>query len=208
MKAILLNGSPRKNGNCAKVASIFAEILEKEGIETEIIQAGSMDIRGCKACFGCKKMGRCVQDDAVFHEVAEKIYEADGFFIASPVYYDSVPGQFKSFLDRLFFQDRGSGGLRGKIAAACTVTRRTGGVATLDVLFHFLFTAGMNVVSSEGTPLVYGMEPGEVMGDQEGLDILENLAANMAWTMKLAEETKDTLPAPKLKQRAQTNFIR
>lgn len=208
MKTIIVNGSPRNNGNCAKVAELFAAALEKEGIETELLQIGSMDISGCRGCWACAKTGRCVQDDAAFHEAAEKIYEADGLFIAAPVYYDSMPGQLKSFLDRLFFQDRGGGGLRRKVGAACSVQRRTGGVALLDDIYHFLICAGMIIAPSEGESMVFGLEPGEVMADQEGLDILEGTAGNMAWLMRMMETTKEILPPPELKKRAQTNFIR
>ena len=126
MKTIIINGSPRKNGNCTKVAELFAAALEKEGIETETLQIGSMDISGCRGCWACAKTGRCVQEDAPFHEAAEKIYEAEGLFIAAPVYYDSMPGQLKSFLDRLFFQDRGGGGLRRKVGAATRLAKVTG----------------------------------------------------------------------------------
>lgn len=208
MKTIIINGSPRKNGNSGLVAARVAEKLNEEGIETEILQIGSMDIPGCMGCMGCAETNRCVQGDAAFSEAAAKIYEADGLFIAAPVYYDSIPGPLKSFLDRLFFQDRGSGGLRRKVAAACSVQRRTGGVSTLDSIYHFFLCAGMLIAPSEGENMVFGLEPGEAALDEEGMDIAGILASNMAWLMKVVAETKDTVPPPDVPKRANMNFIR
>lgn len=208
MKVVIINGSPRKSGNCSMLAERFTGKLAENDIDSEILQIGSMDIKGCKACWACAETHKCVQNDKAFHEAASKVYEADGLLIISPVYYDSMPGQLKSFLDRLFFQDRSGGGLRGKAGAAITVQRRSGGVSTLDDIYHYLLCAGVLVVPSEGESIVYGLDPGDVGFDQEGLDIADNLATYMVWLIRMMKQTEGTLTKPQIKKRAQTNFIR
>ena len=189
------------------MAELFAAALEKEGIETELLQIGSMDISGCRGCWACAKTGRCVQDDAAFREAAEKIYEAEGLFIAAPVYYDSMPGQLKSFLDRLFFQDRGGGGLRRKVGGRRASSRRRTGAWRCSMTYTaFMICAGMI---------------GALGGRKHGLSDLEPAKS---WPSGRSghprrhcgehgvadeeETTKEMLPPPGLKKRAQTNFIR
>ena len=208
MKTVIINGSPRVNGNCALVIERFAGSLENEGIETEVLQVGSADIKGCRGCGGCVKDFSCVMHGDGFHELADKVYEAEGLLIVAPVYFDSMPGQLKTFLDRLFFQDRSGGGLRNKVAGACAVMRRTGGVATLDDLYHYMTDAGMLIAPSAGSNMVYGFEKGESARDKEGLDIMSKLAHNMAWLMKMIDMTKDKLTPPGFVERDYMNFIR
>ena len=208
MKAIIITGSPRKNGNSNIVAERFAAQLAEHGIGSEVLQIGSMDIKGCKGCWACADNPGCVQKDDAFRDAAAKVYDADGIFVVAPVFYDSIPGQLKSFLDRLFFQDRSGGGMRGKVGAASVVLRRSGGVSALDNILHYMMCAGMIIAASEGESMVFGMEKGEALKDLEGLDIIDNLADNMAWIMKMKEATADTVPKPELKDRAQMNFIR
>ena len=208
MKTIIINGSPRENGNCAQLAEKFAVELASNGIESEILQIGSMDIKGCKSCWACNDTGKCVQEDEEFFGACEKIYQAEGVMIFAPVYYDSMPGPLKSFLDRMALQERKGGRLRGKIGGACAVLRRTGGVSTLDDIYHCLMCTGFIMAPTEGECMVFGFEPGEVEQDQEGLDILDNLAANMAWLMKVTDRAEEELPMPEMKKRASTNFVR
>lgn len=184
MKVIILNGSPRKKGNCSKVCETFAGYLKEEGIESEILQIGSMDVSGCKGCWACSHTGSCVQPDPFFSRAAEKIYAAEGMLVVAPVYYDGMPGQLKSFLDRLFFQNRGKGGLRGKVAAAFTVQRRVGAVSTLDEIYHYMMCSEMVIATSKGENMMFGLDPGDVMKDEEGQEILSVLANNMTLLMK------------------------
>lgn len=208
MKTVILNGSPRVDGNCNLVAERFAESLDQEGIMSEILQIGAADIKGCRGCGGCAKDYSCVFHGDGFHELADKVYEAEGLLIVAPVYFDSMPGQLKTFLDRLFFQDRSGGGLRNKVASACAVPRRTGGVATLDDLYHYMTDAGMLIAPSVGSNMVYGFEKGESARDVEGLDIMRKLARNMAWVMKMIDMTKDELTPPGFVEREYMHFIR
>lgn len=208
MKVAAVNGSPRPTGNSFKVIETLATSLAAEGVETEILQVGSRSIRGCTGCGGCKKTFRCVLPDREFHELAGKVYAAEGLFIVAPVYYDSVPGQLKTFLDRLFYQDRSGGGLRHKVSAAAAVLRRTGGVATLDDLNHYFLSSGMLIAPSVGANLIYGQQPGEAERDLEGLDIMEKLGKNMAWLLKMLAATRETVPPPSFVERQYMNFIR
>lgn len=208
MKVVALNGSPRPAGNSSKVIETLAASLAAEGMETEILQVGSQSIRGCIGCGGCKKTFRCVLPDPEFHELAAKVYAAEGLFIVAPVYYDSMPGQLKTFLDRLFYQDRSGGGLRHKVAAAAAVLRRTGGVSTLDDLNHYFMSSGMLIAPSVGANLVHGQQPGEAQEDLEGMDIIDKLGKNMAWLLRMLAATRESVPAPSFAERRYMNFIR
>lgn len=208
MKVVLINGSPRLKGNSSLVIDIFTKILNQENIDVEVLEIGSRSIRGCIACDGCKKALKCVLVDEEFHAMAQKVYEADGIFIVAPVYYCGMPGQLKTFLDRLFYQNRSGQGLRNKVACVASVQRRSGGVSTLDNLYHFILAAGMIIPPSEGENIVFGMDKGEARLDLEGIDIIERLAKNMAWMLKVLEATKQTIPACQFEARKQMNFIR
>ena len=120
MKTIIINGSPRTDGNCKVVIEAFAGALKAEGIDTEVLEVGSADIPGCRGCGGCAGDYRCVMTGDGFHEMADKVYEAEGLFIVAPVYFDSMPGQLKTFLDRLFFQDRSGGGTWNTKVISCS----------------------------------------------------------------------------------------
>lgn len=208
MKVVAINGSPHLTGNTFQVIETVMSSIKEEGIETEVLQVSSKSIRGCTGCGACAKTFRCVQKDAAFHEFADRIYTADGLFIAAPVYYDAMPGQLKTFLDRLFFQDRSGGGLRHKVAAAASIQRRTGGVANLDSMYRFFLAAGMIIAPSVGENLIYGMDQGEAQLDVEGMDIMRKLGKNMVWMLKVLEATYNTIPAPTFVERKYMNFIR
>lgn len=208
MKVIAVNGSPRPEGNTRLVIEEFRGYLEGEGIRSEILQAGSSPVRGCTGCNGCVRERRCVLPDGLFHEWAEEIYAADGLFIAAPVYYGSMTGQLKSFLDRLFYQDRLKGGMRHKVGGAVAILRRSGGLTTLDDLYHYFFSAEMLVAPGVGANLLHGSSPGEARGDIEGLDGLGKLARNMAWLLRMKEATRESVPPPPYERRKFMNFIR
>ena len=205
MKVLLLNGSPKKNGNTALALSQMAEAFAEQGIETEIIQVGSQPIRGCIACGGCYKTGKCVIDDLV-NEVAPKFAEADGMVAASPVYYASANATLIAFLDRLFYStpfDK-----RMKVGASVAVARRGGCSATFDMLNKYFTISGMPVASSHYWNSVHGGAPGEATQDLEGIATVRNLAKNMAFLMKSIALGKETFGLPEYDKRIATNFIR
>lgn len=205
MKVLLINGSPRAKGNTALALSVMAEVFAAEGIETEIIQVGHLNLRGCVACGSCGKTGKCVVDDIV-NEVAKKLKEADGLVLGSPVYYASANGTLISFLDRLFY----SAGFdkRMKVGASVAVARRGGCSATFDLLNKYFTISGMPVASSTYWNSVHGAKPGDAAEDGEGLVTMRNLAKNMTFLMKSIALGKEKFGLPQAEDRVFTNFIR
>ena len=207
MKVLLLNGSPRPKGNTALALEEMVKVFAQEGIEAEIIPVGKQLIRGCVACGGCKKLGKCVFDDAV-NEIAEKFRDADGLVAASPVYYASANSTLTAALDRLFHST--SFDKTMKVGASVAVARRGGCSATFDQLNKYFTISGMPIVPSQYWPMVHGTSPADVERDEEGLQIMRQLARNMAWMVKsfaLAREHGILPPAPE-SERKRTNFIR
>ena len=206
MKVLLLNGSPHTEGCTFTALSEIAKALNGEGIETEIIQIGNKEVRGCVACTSCKKNGKCIYDDIV-NEVAEKAKNADGFIFGSPVYYSGINGTMKSFLDRLFYS--GSQYLAYKPGAGIVSARRAGTTATLDQLNKYFTINNMPIVSSQYWNMVHGNTPDEVRQDKEGLQIMRTLGGNMAWLLKSIEAgEKNGIEKPLPEPRERTNFIR
>jgi len=205
MKVLLINGSPKVNGNTAFALSQMVEVFTGEGIETEIIQVGSKEIRGCIGCGSCYKTGKCVFDDLV-NEVAAKFQEADGIVVGSPVYYASPNGTLISFLDRLFYSAHYD--LRMKVGASVVVARRGGCSAAKDVLDKYFTISQMPVASSCYWNMIHGAKPGEAAQDPEGIRTVRTLARNMAFLMRsiAREKAENGLPQPEPK--AFTNFIR
>lgn len=205
MKVLLINGSPRAKGNTALALSTMAEIFANEGIETEIIQVGHLNLRGCIGCGGCSESGKCVVDDIV-NEVAEKLKAADGLVLGSPVYYASANGTLISFLDRLFYSANFD--KRMKVGASVAVARRGGCSATFDLLNKYFTISGMPVASSTYWNSVHGARPGEAAEDAEGLVTMRNLAKNMAFLMRSIALGKEKFGLPQPETRIVTNFIR
>lgn len=205
MKVLLINGSPKTNGNTAFALEQMAEVFAAEGIETEIIQVGSKDIRGCIGCGSCYKNGKCVFDDLV-NSVAEKFKEADGMVVGSPVYYASPNGTLISFLDRLFYS--ASYDLRMKVGASVVVARRGGCTAAMDVLNKYFTISQMPVASSSYWNLIHGAKPGEAAQDSEGIRTMRNLAKNMTFLMNAIDAEKEVSGLPEPEPKAFTNFIR
>ena len=205
MIVLLINGSPKVNGNTAFALSQMVEVFTGEGIETEIIQVGSKEIRGCIGCGSCYKTGKCVFDDLV-NEVAAKFQEADGIVVGSPVYYASPNGTLISFLDRLFYSAHYN--LRMKVGASVVVARRGGCSAAKDVLDKYFTISQMPVASSCYWNMIHGAKPGEAAQDPEGIRTVRTLARNMAFLMRsiAREKAENGLPQPEPK--AVTNFIR
>ena len=205
MKVLLINGSPKKNGNTAMGLDEMVKIFEKEGIETEILQVGGRDIRGCIACGKCRQLGHCVFDDIVV-EAGKKLAEADGLVIGSPVYYGSANGTLVAFLDRLFYSNTAD--LRMKVGCAFGVARRGGITATFDQLNKYFTISGMSVASGQYWNGLHGAAPGEAVEDGEGLQQMRTLASNMAFLMKSIALGREKYGLPEKEAPVRTNFIR
>lgn len=205
MKVLLLNGSPKKDGNTAFALAQMAEVFAEQGIDAEVIHVGSHPVRGCMACGGCYSSGRCIFDDLV-NETASKFREADGMVAASPVYYASANATLIAFLDRLFYStgfDK-----RMKVGASVAVARRGGCSATFDQLNKYFTISGMPVASSHYWNSLHGAAPGEAAQDEEGIATVRNLAKNMAFLMKSITLGKVAFGLPEYDKRKSTNFIR
>lgn len=205
MKVLLINGSPKKNGNTAYALNQMAEVFAAEGVEAEILHIGNQAIRGCIACGTCAKKGQCVFDDAV-NEAAPKFQEADGIVVASPVYYASANATLVAFLDRLFYST--SFDKRMKVGASVVVARRGGCSATFDELNKYFTISGMPIASSSYWNSVHGRTPGEAAQDLEGINTVRNLAKNMSFLMKSIALGKEAYGIPDYEPRQITNFIR
>ena len=205
MKVIAINGSPRKDGNTFHALKLVSEELEKEGIEVEIINIGNKSIRGCIACNKCAKDAndKCIFNDEV-NIVIQKLKNADGLLIGSPVYYSGIAGTMKSFLDRLFYTCGTNKILRHKVGASIAAVRRTGGMPTYNGLNHYLNISEMVIPSSTYWNVIHGAKPSEALKDYEGVETMRILGRNMAYLIK---ELKDT-NKPKAIDKVFTNFIR
>lgn len=208
MKVIAINGSPKAEGNTYHALKIVTDELEKQGISTEIIHIGNKNIRGCIACGACQKNKneKCIIEDEV-NEALQKMKAADGIIIGSPVYYASTAGTMKCFLDRTFYVASANGGLfRHKVGASVVAVRRSGEVATFDHLNHYFTITEMFLASSNYWNVIHGRMPGEVLQDEEGVQIMRILGKNMAFLLKSVEQNKALLPEREAK--IMTNFIR
>lgn len=188
MNVVAFNGSARRDGNTAILVRRVLEELEKEGIETELVQLAGERIRGCTACRGCvaNQDGRCTIDDDVVNECIRKMVEADGIILASPTYFADVSAEMKALIDRAGFVARANGGLfRRKVGAAVVAVRRAGAIHAFDSINHFFFISEMVVPGSIYWNLGFGHAPGEVESDQEGIETMRVLGSNMAWLLKM-----------------------
>ena len=205
MKILLINGSPKKEGNTYIALHEIQKTLEAEGIETELIHVGHKPIRGCIACNRCAELGKCSVDDIV-NEVAPKFVEADGIVVGSPVYYASPNGTLLSFLDRLFYSTPFDKSM--KVGAAVAVARRGGTTATFDVLNKYFTISNMPIAPSQYWNSVHGRMPGEALQDGEGLQTMRQLARNMAFLVKSIQLGKEKFGLPAHEDRIATHFIR
>jgi multimeric flavodoxin WrbA len=211
MKVVAINGSPHKTGNTFHALSIVGKQLEQAGIGFEIVHIGNKPVRGCSACGMCAKNRdeKCAMKDDGVNDAIQKMKNADGIILASPVFYAGIAGTMKCFLDRAFYVSGSNGGLfRNKAGASVVAVRRTGGSFTFDNLNHYLLYSEMQIATSNYWNIIHGRTPGEVLEDAEGVQIMEVLGNNMAWLIKMREATKDTIPAPAPVQKVMTNFIR
>ena len=205
MKVLILNGSPHAEGNLSVAINELKKTFAEEGVEVERVDVGNKNIVGCKACFACSGLKRCVIDDLV-NETLPKFEAADGLILASPVYYASPNGSLVSFCDRLFFASKFD--KRMKVGASVAVARRGGCSATFDVLNKYFGVCGMPVASSQYWNQLHGAAPGEAAQDAEGLQTMRTLAKNMSFLMKAIALAKEKYGLPSVEDPIRTSFIR
>jgi multimeric flavodoxin WrbA len=208
MDVIIINGSPRKNGNTAIALEWMADELRQEGITTETIQIGDQIIRGCIACEHCatSQDNLCLFDNDGINDLIRKLRQADGFVIGSPTYFYGMAGTLKCAMDRLFYAGRRNGGYRNKVGAAAVSVRRNGGSETFNQIITYYHAAEMIVAPSRGVG--YGRKKGEISQDTEGQQGIRHHANAMAWLLKMKEATEGSVRLPRAENRRTMNFIR
>lgn len=200
-KVLLVNGSPRANGNTARALEEVSSALKADGVESEMVHIGVKPVRGCIACGRCRELGRCAFSDDVANAIMEKAVAADALVIGTPVYYAQPNGALLAVMQRVMFAS--SGRMRGKPAASVAVCRRGGASTAFQTLNMFYGILGMPVAGSQYWNVAYGREPGEVSQDAEGLQTMRLLGHNISWMVKgLAGG------APQREPWQMTNFIR
>lgn len=210
MKVVAFNGSPHKEGNTYHAIKMVAEELENKDIETEIIQVGDKKLRGCLACNKCVKNQdeKCIIDDEV-NDWIQKMKEADGMIIGSPVHYAAIAGTMKSFLDRAFYVTGVNGMmLRHKVGAPVVAVRRSGGMPTFNQLSNYLNYSEMMLPTSNYWSVIHGTSPGEVKKDEEGKQIMRILGKNMAYLLQVMKNAEGEVEAPAKERKKLMNFIR
>ena len=206
LKVLMLNGSPRENGNIALAFQEMEQVFRENGVAVENILLGKKDIRGCIACETCWKTHKCVFNDIV-NDLAVKFEAADGLVIGSPVYYGSANGTIMSALQRLFYSTSFDKSL--KVGASVVSARRSGCTATLDELNKFFTLSNMPIATSQYWNNIYGWDPGEGKVDAEGRQVMRVLARNMVFLMKSIALGKTELGVPQPETpRVWTNFTR
>ena len=205
MKVLIINGSPRVGGNTSIALDEMVKVFEAEGVQTEVVQIGNKDIRGCIACGACFEKGKCVFDDVV-NELAPKFEAADGLVVASPVYYASANATLIACLDRLFYSTHFDKTM--KVGASVVCARRGGLSATFDELNKYFTISGMPVASSQYWNSIHGREKGEASEDLEGLQTMRTLARNMTFLMKSIALGKEKYGLPEKEEWQPTHFIR
>ena len=194
MKVLAINSSARKDGNTALLIHTVFEELKKEGIETEMVQLAGKVIEPCKACWACGGKKNCVHKKDMVQEIYEKMVQADGILLGSPVYTANISANMQAFLERASVvadMNRDEKLLRHKVGAAATAARRGGALNALDAMNHFFMLQDMFIVGSSYWPIAYGRMPGEVKEDQEGIETMKNLGQNMAYLLKALGERRD-----------------
>ena len=205
MKVLMINGSPRPRGCTHTALQIAAEVLQKEGIETEEIQVGNKDIRGCIACLKCRQTKKCVFDDLV-NATAPKLEASDGLILGTPVYYGNPNGTILSFAQRLFYS---SGiDLHMKVGASIVTCRRGGNSATFEAMNQFFGISGMPTVPSTYWNDVHGYSAEDVYADVEGVQTIQNMARNMAFLINAIRAGEEALGKPEKVREQFYNFIR
>lgn len=204
MKVLILNGSPRKDGNTSIAVREMVKIFEAENIEAEVVSVGTEAVRGCIACGKCGQTGKCVFDDVV-NEIAPKFEAADGLVVASPVYYASANATLIAVLDRLFYSTHFSKTM--KVGASVVCARRGGCSATFDELNKYFTISNMPIASSQYWNSIHGRTQGEAEMDEEGKQTMRVLARNMVFLMRSIQLGKEKYGLPEAEPHAWTHFI-
>ncbi len=205
MKVLIINASPRKDGNTSIAVAEMEKVFKSLNVEVETVQIGNKDVRGCIACSSCYKTGKCVFNDIV-NELAPKFEAADGLVVATPVYYASANATLIACLDRLFYSTHFDKTM--KVGASVVCARRGGCSATFDELNKYFTISGMPVASSRYWNSIHGMDPGQAEQDEEGLQVMRILARNMTFLMKSIELGKEKYGLPEKEAPIRTHFIR
>ena len=211
MKVVAFNGSPNKEGNTYQAIKLVVSELENAGIETEIIHVGNKSVRGCMACNQCakNKNEQCVLPGDQVNDWIQKMKEADGIILGSPVHFSSMGATMKSFLDRAFYVTGVNGGmLRHKVGTSVVAVRRSGGVPTFNQLNNYINYSEMLMPTSNYWNVIHGTRPGEALQDIEGVQIMTVVGKNMAWLMKLVENGRGNVEIPEKQRKTFMNFIR
>jgi len=187
LKVVAFNGSARKGSNTAILLKTVLGEIEKEGIETELVEMAGTPIHGCRACRQCsaKKNRRCGQTDDVFNAYLEKMEQADGILLGSPTYVADISPETKALMDRACLVAKANGGfLRRKVGAGVVAVRRAGAINAFDSLNHFFLISEMIVPGSSYWNIAMGLDSGDVERDSEGMETMRTLGCNMAWLLK------------------------
>ena len=211
MKVVAFNGSPKPKGNTYHAIKLVMDEIEKHDIETEIVTVGNKSISGCIACNQCikNKDEKCSINKDQVNDWIQKMKEADGIILASPVHYASVAGNMKSFLDRAFYvAGMNDSMFRYKVGASVIAVRRTGGMPAFNELNNFLNYSEMFIPTANYWNVIHGTKPGEVLEDAEGVQTMRTLGKNMAYLLKVINAGKQNVEAPELEKKVYTNFIR
>ena len=206
MKVLMINGSPDSKGCIHTALTLAAEVLNAEGIETEEIFVGNKDIRGCIACRKCKELGRCVFNNDLVNETAQKLAEADGIIVGSPVYFGMPNGTVLSFMQRLFYSCTCD--LHMKVGASVVSCRRGGNSGTFQTLNMLFGITGMPTVPSTYWNDVHGYKGEDVLADVEGTETIRNMATNMAFMIKSIKAGTEQFGKPDVRHTQFMNFIR
>lgn len=211
MKAIAINGSPRKHGNTSILIDAVFKELQEQGIETEVINVGVKHFKGCVACNECweHKNQQCSLKNDEVNEIMQKMLKADAIILGSPVYCADLSGQMKTFLDRVSMTAAANDDMfKRKLGAGVVAVRRAGALPTFHSLNSFFTIMQMIIVGSSYWNMGYGLEPGEVLKDEEGMQTMRNLGKNLAWLLQVMEKGKIGVEEPDTSIRVLTNFIR
>lgn len=210
MKVIGINGSAKTNGNTFSSLNVMGDVFKKNNIEFEILNVADKGIDGCRACGACGKMKNetCIINDRLNTDI-QTLKSADGIILASPVYFSGVNGTMKSYLDRLFFVCTSNDNFfRHKVGSAIAVARRDGGIPTVDTLNYYLQYSEMLLASSNYWASGYGLAPGDLAKDVEGVQIFRVLAENMVYLLKMRDFSKDNVIPVNRENKEFLNFIR
>jgi multimeric flavodoxin WrbA len=187
VKVVAFNGSARKDGNTATLLNRVLRVMEAEGFETELIQLAGEQVRGCNACRTCytTKNKRCIIEDDKVNEYIQKMLDADGVLLGSPVYFSMMTPEMKALIDRAGYVARANEDMfTRKVGAAVVAVRRAGAMPTFDAINHFFLISQMIVPGSPYWNIGFGRKKGDVEGDEEGMQTMEDLGRNMAWLIK------------------------